>query len=69
MDSGEKTFPTLTSAADTLRGMGVQVQFGEEERFEERLAEGWNISSKRRRNGMLATSDLKAMMEDEEEGE
>lgn len=69
MDSGEKTFPTLTSAADILRELGVQVQCGEKERIEERLTEGWTISAKRKRNNMLAASDLKAMMEEEEEDE
>lgn len=69
MDSGEKIFPTLTSAVDTLRELGVQVQCGEKEHTEERLTEGWNINAKRKRNGMLTASDLRAMMEEEEEGE
>lgn len=66
MDSGERIFPTLTSAADTLRELGVQVQCGEKEHIEEQLTEGWNSSSKRKRKGMLATADLKAMMEEED---
>lgn len=67
--SGERIFPTLTSAADTLREMGVHVQCGEKEQLEERLTEGWSISAKRKRSGMLATLDLKAMMEEEEDEE
>lgn len=66
MDSGERIFPTLTSAADTLRELGVQVQCGEKEHIEEQLTEGWNSGSKRKRKGMLATADLKAMMEEED---
>lgn len=45
------------------------MQCGEKECIEERLLEGWNISTKRKRNSMLAASDLKAVMEEEEEGE
>jgi len=67
MDSGERIFPTLTSAADTLRELGVQVQCREKEHIEEQLTEGWISGSKRKRKGMLATADLKAMMEEEEE--
>lgn len=66
MDSGEKTFSSLTSAADTLREMGVEVQCGEKERIEEKLTGGWNISAKRRTN-MLALADLKDMIQEEEE--
>lgn len=69
MDSGEKTFPSLTNAADTLREMGVEVQCGERERIEEKLTGGWNISAKRRKTNMLAIADLKAMIQEEDEDE
>ncbi|KAK7882300.1 hypothetical protein WMY93_028474 [Mugilogobius chulae] len=66
MDSGEKTFASLTSASDTLEGLGVRVICGEKERIEERLTEGWSIGSKRSRDGMLSTADLKAIVEEED---
>jgi len=69
MDSGEKTFPSLTNAADTLREMGVEVQCGEKERIEEKLTGGWNISAKKRKSNMLTTADMKAMIQDEEKDE
>lgn len=69
MDSGEKTFSSLTDAADTLREMGVEVQCGERERIEEKLTGGWNISAKRRRTNVLALADLRAMVQEEDKDE
>lgn len=69
MDSGEKTFPSLTNAVDTLREMGVEVQCGEKERIKEKLTGGWNINVKRRKTNMLVIADLKAMIQEEDEDE
>lgn len=64
-DSGDSTFASLMEASDTLERLGVQVSHGERERLEERLAGGWSISSKKKRDGTLSVADLKAMMEQE----
>lgn len=66
IDSGEKTFSLLTSTIDTLRAMGVEVQFGEKECIEEHLTGGWIISAKRKRTSMLAIDDLKFMIPEDE---
>lgn len=67
MDSGEKTFSSLTNAASTLREMGIEVQCGEKERIEEKITGGWSINTKRKRTNMLTIADLKTMIQEEDE--
>lgn len=61
--TGDKTFTTLTSAAPLLRELGVEVRCGEREHIEDELKEGWRNSTKRKRDTVLPTSDLKALLQ------
>lgn len=57
LDTGEKTFVTLESAATLLKELGVEVGCRERERMEEELKDGWRSNAKRKRDTVLSTSD------------
>ncbi|KAI4824290.1 hypothetical protein KUCAC02_012813 [Chaenocephalus aceratus] len=58
MGTGEKTYTTLSSAAEVLKGLGVDVRCGERERTEDELKDGWRSSGKKKRDtrGLVHTS-------------
>ncbi|KAF3846979.1 hypothetical protein F7725_004057, partial [Dissostichus mawsoni] len=43
---GEKTYTTLSSAAEVLKDLGVEVRCGERERTEDELKDGWRSSER-----------------------
>ena len=63
LNTGEKTFTTLMSAAAVLEELGVQVHRDERESIEEELRGGWRSSGRRKRNAELSASDLKAFLQ------
>lgn len=67
LSTGERTFATLTNAATLLTELGVEVRCGEKELTEEELKEGWRSGTKRKRDMVLPTSDLKALLQEEDE--
>ncbi|KAI4791957.1 hypothetical protein KUCAC02_033703 [Chaenocephalus aceratus] len=50
LGTGEKTYTTLSSAAEVLKGLGVDVRCGERERTEDELKDGWRSSGKKKRD-------------------
>uniref|UniRef100_A0A3B3XXM6 L1 transposable element RRM domain-containing protein n=1 Tax=Poecilia mexicana TaxID=48701 RepID=A0A3B3XXM6_9TELE len=61
LDSGIKTFATLTKAASTLEKMGIQVKIDERERYrEDLLGEPWTAVSGKAGEAMLSVADIRA---------
>ncbi|KAF3859889.1 hypothetical protein F7725_000144, partial [Dissostichus mawsoni] len=50
LGTGEKTYTTLSSAAEVLKDLGVEVRCGERERTEDELKDGWRSSGKKKRD-------------------
>ncbi|KAI9536398.1 hypothetical protein NQZ68_033657 [Dissostichus eleginoides] len=46
LGTGEKTYTTLSSAAEVLKDLGVEVRCGERERTEDELKDGWRSSER-----------------------
>uniref|UniRef100_A0A1A8IZU7 L1 transposable element RRM domain-containing protein n=3 Tax=Nothobranchius TaxID=28779 RepID=A0A1A8IZU7_NOTKU len=51
LDSGEKIYTTLTSAAEMLSSLGVQIYEGEEEHTEKEPTTDWTTRSKKKKRG------------------
>ena len=51
-------------AATLLMELGIKVRCGEKELIEEELKEGWRSGTKRKRNVVLPTLDLKALLQE-----
>lgn len=62
-DTGEKTFTTLTRAAEHLKELGIDVHCGERERLEEELKDGWRNQRRGQREAGLSPADLKAFLQ------
>ncbi|KAI4833158.1 hypothetical protein KUCAC02_016072 [Chaenocephalus aceratus] len=65
LGTGEKTYTTLSSAAEVLKGLGVDVRCGERERTEDELKDGWRSSGKKKRDTVLSASDLRTFLQEE----
>lgn len=65
LGTGEKTYTTLSSAAEVLKGLGVYVRCGERERTEDELKDGWRSSGKKKRDTVLSASDLRTVLQEE----
>ncbi|KAK1898896.1 resolvase [Dissostichus eleginoides] len=65
LGTGEKTYTTLSSAAEVLKDLGVEVRSGERERTEDELKDGWRSSGKKKRDTVLSASDLRAFLQEE----
>ena len=64
LNTGEKTFTSLTGAATLLRELGVNVRYEERERIEEELKDGWRSQEGRKRRAFLSTADFKALLQE-----
>lgn len=67
LSTGEKTFATLTGAAMLLTELGIEVHCREKELIEKELKEGRRSGTKRKRDMVLPTSDLKALLQEGDE--
>ncbi|KAK1905907.1 RhoGEF domain containing protein gxcH [Dissostichus eleginoides] len=65
LGKGEKTYTTLSSAAEVLKHLGVEVRCGERECTEDELKDGWRSSGKKKRDTVLSASDLRAFLQEE----
>lgn len=63
LNTGEKTFATLTDATAKLKELDIEVRCGERDTIEEELKE--RPGSKRRRNTILSIRDIKALIQEE----
>lgn len=64
LDTGEKTFATLTEAAQQLKEIGVEIGCGERRHIEEELKEGWRNNRRRQREAAFSISDLRVLMQE-----
>ncbi|CAI5678027.1 unnamed protein product [Oreochromis niloticus] len=64
LDTGEKTFATLTEAAQQLKEMGVEIGRGDGRHIEEELKEGWRNNRRRQREAALSISDVRVLMQE-----
>ena len=64
LNTGEKTFASLTSAALLLKELGVDVRCGERERIEEELKDGWRSQERRKKAAFLSPADLRALLQE-----
>lgn len=65
LNSGEKTFASLTSAAALLKELGIDARCGERERIEEELKDGWRSQGRRKKGALLSPADLKTLLQED----
>ena len=66
LNTGEKTFASLMSAAALLKELGIDPRCGERERIEEELKDGWRSQGRRKRGALLSSADLKTLLQEED---
>lgn len=66
LNTGEKTFATLSTAATQLKELGIDVCCGERERIEEDLRDGWRSQERRKKKASLPPADLRTLLQEED---
>lgn len=66
LNTGEKTFSSLSSATTLLKKLGVNLRCEERERIEEELQDGWRSQERGKRRALLSSADLKAILLEED---
>lgn len=66
LNTGEKTFTSLTKAATLLKELGVDVRNQEREHIMEELRDGWRGHERKTKRTFLSSADFKALLQEED---